>query len=71
MLLDEDGLETQVSLIEPMGSETQVLCSSAIGNLTVLLRNRQQVTKGTPLKLNMQPGRHHLFDKATGQRLQD
>ena len=68
----EDGaLPARVVVVEPTGAETQVALSVGTGGHNVLaaFRDRIAVRPGEPLWLRPQPGQAHLFDAASGTRL--
>jgi len=66
-LLTEQGLPVTVTLVEPLGSETQLLCQYGDAAMTVLLRDRVSVRQGDRIHLAPEPGRPLLFDSSTGQ----
>jgi len=70
----ETGLPFIVDVIEPTGSETQLMLSHEtllkVKNLCVLLRQRYALVPGQTLHIAPKPDAHiHLFDKATGKRI--
>lgn len=65
----ESGFEAQVSLVEPMGSETQIMCRYAGTNLNVLMRERRTINTGATLRIAPDIASVHLFDHKTGRRL--
>ena len=64
-----DGIPATVQLVEPTGSETQVMMK--IGNQTMVGAFRERVTArpGEILPVLPDPTLVHLFDQQTGQRL--
>jgi multiple sugar transport system ATP-binding protein len=68
--LDEDGLGAEVLVVEPTGSETQI--AARLGGQTIMaaLRERVDARPGDRLRLRVQPARTHVFDAASGQRLE-
>ena len=62
-------IQLQVIVIEPTGSESQVL--GKIGNtaVTCVFRDRVIVRPGEFIPVSIDPKAVHLFDAATGQRL--
>ncbi len=69
MALDPAGLQATVVVVEPTGSETQVLLR--IGQNTVLGAFRERVTArpGETLAVRPETSLVHLFDAETGRRL--
>ena len=67
--LAADGIPATVQLVEPTGSETQVMMK--IGNQTMVGAFRERVTArpGEILPVLPDPALVHLFDQQTGQRL--
>jgi multiple sugar transport system ATP-binding protein len=67
--LRSDGLPVTVHLVEPTGSETQVM--TRIGKTPIVCAFRERVTArpGEEIRIAPDPGSVHLFDSATGQRL--
>lgn len=66
----EHGLPADVIVVEPTGSETQI--SVQLGGshpITTAFRDRLTVRPGERLCLSPIPGTAHLFDAASGQRL--
>lgn len=64
-----DGIPATVQLVEPTGSETQVMMK--IGNQTMTGAFRERVTArpGEILPVLPDPTLVHLFDQQSGQRL--
>ncbi len=67
--LDPDGLEGVVNVVEPTGSETQVVMHVGEAHLLGAFRERIMTRHGEVLRVSPDPALIHLFDKATGQRL--
>ncbi len=69
LALDPAGIAAKVSLVEPMGSETQV--TMAIGEHTIIgvFRERVQARPGETITVRPDLAQLHLFDAATGARL--
>ena len=65
----EGAMEGQVVVTEPTGSETQVTLRVGKTDLLALFHSRIDVLPGQPLHVRIMPGKAHLFDKASGQRL--
>jgi multiple sugar transport system ATP-binding protein len=67
--LDANGLEAEVVVIEPMGSETQVVVRCGGQNLTCVFRERITAKPGETIRITPDTSVTHLFDAATGKRL--
>ena len=67
--LDPAGLPTTVKLVEPTGSETQVVTELVGTRLVCAFRERVSAHPGDILRIMPEPGSAHLFDAATGLRL--
>jgi multiple sugar transport system ATP-binding protein len=65
----DGGLKVEVAVIEPMGSETQVIAKLGNQKITGVFRERISARPGDILPLLPDLGAAHLFDAATGQRL--
>ncbi len=67
--IDRGGLAATVTLVEPTGSETQVL--ARLGDTSVLCSFRERVVArpGETIHLVPEAGKAHLFDEPTGARL--
>ena len=71
--IGDDGAEAEVQVIEPTGSETQVVAK--IGgqengqDIIAVFRERHPFKPGDKIRLKPDPRLVHLFDEATGQRL--
>ena len=68
-VLRDDGLEAKVHVIEPTGSETQVMAHLGATPITGAFRERVAARHGETIRLVPDPALVHLFDQATGQRL--
>ncbi len=67
--LDPSGISATVHVVEPTGSETQVLLRISDVPLMGAFRERISAKRGDKLGISPDPALVHLFDKATGQRL--
>ena len=67
--LADDGTEAEIVVIEPTGSETQVFAKLGGEEVVAVFRERHQFEPGEKIKLKPDPKLVHLFDDATGQRL--
>src|SRR5262245_8567473 len=64
-----DGAELEVQVIEPTGSETQVVARLGGQDIIAVFRERHQFKPGDKIRLKPDPRLVHLFDEASGQRL--
>ena len=64
-----DGLPAEVAVVEPTGSETQVVARLGGQEVIVLLRERIAVQPGETIRLKPDTRLVHLFDATTGQRV--
>jgi multiple sugar transport system ATP-binding protein len=67
--LGKAGIATEVSVVEPLGSETQVITKLGGQKLVGVFRERIAARPGEVLPLIPDAKAVHLFDEATGQRL--
>jgi multiple sugar transport system ATP-binding protein len=67
--LGADGFDAEVSVVEPTGSEMQIVVRAAEQDVTCTLRKRRDVRPGDRLALMPSPGSLHLFDAETGRSL--
>ena len=67
--LADDGAEAEIVVIEPTGSETQVFAKLGGEEVVAVFRERHQFKPGEKIKLKPDPKLVHLFDAATGKRL--
>ena len=67
--LDGEGIQATVQVVEPTGSETQVLMK--VGNQSMIgaFRERISAKPGEILPVRPDPALVHLFDQQSGQRL--
>jgi multiple sugar transport system ATP-binding protein len=67
--LDDAGLAAQVTVVEPTGAETQI--AARLGGQQVIAAFRQRIAArpGDSVTLLPQPAHAHVFDAASGQRL--
>ena len=64
-----EGVPVEVAVIEPTGSETQVVARLGQQEITVLFRERLSLQPGETIRLAPDLDKIHLFDKASGKRL--
>jgi multiple sugar transport system ATP-binding protein len=67
--LSGEGWPARVNVIEPTGSETQVLAELAGTPIVCAFRERIAARPGETIRLTADPRLVHLFDAGTGQRL--
>jgi multiple sugar transport system ATP-binding protein len=65
----DDGAEAEVVLVEPTGSEIQVVARLAGSEVIAAFRERHPFRPGDKVRLRPEPRLAHLFDAGTGQRL--
>jgi multiple sugar transport system ATP-binding protein len=67
--LSDDGAEAEVQVIEPTGSELQVVAKLGGEEIIAVFRERHQFKPGEKIRLKPDPKLVHLFDEGTGKRL--
>jgi multiple sugar transport system ATP-binding protein len=65
----DDGAAAQVQVIEPTGSELQVVAKLGGEEVIAVFRERHAFKPGDTIRLKPDPRLVHLFDEPTGQRL--
>jgi multiple sugar transport system ATP-binding protein len=65
----DDGAAAQVQVIEPTGSELQVVAKLGGEEIIAVFRERHAFKPGDMIRLKPDPRLVHLFDEPTGQRL--
>src|SRR6202142_3471871 len=65
----DDGAEAEIVVVEPTGSETQVIAKLGGEQVVAVFRERHQFKPGDKVRLKPNPALVHLFDDATGKRL--
>jgi multiple sugar transport system ATP-binding protein len=68
-VLADDGVEAEVHVVEPTGPELQVVASLGGEEITAVFRERHEFSPGQKIRLRPDARRVHLFDSATGERL--
>jgi multiple sugar transport system ATP-binding protein len=68
--LGGDDVKAEVSVIEPMGSETQLFAKLGGDKIVGVFRERISVRPGETVSVTPNVAAVHLFDSATGARLQ-
>jgi multiple sugar transport system ATP-binding protein len=66
----DDGAQAQVQVIEPTGSELQVVAKLGGEDIIAVFRERHAFKPGDMIRLKPDPQLVHLFDEASGERLQ-
>lgn len=66
--MSEHGVEAEVRVVEPTGSETHVLARLCNEDIFVVLRERHRTSPGDKIRLLPLPGHLHIFDSKTGSR---
>jgi multiple sugar transport system ATP-binding protein len=69
MTSGDDGVPTEVVVVEPTGADTQVFTKIAGVEVTSIFRERHDFRPGVTIRLKPDPTRAHLFDAASGMRL--
>ncbi|HYY83385.1 MAG TPA: sn-glycerol-3-phosphate ABC transporter ATP-binding protein UgpC [Beijerinckiaceae bacterium] len=67
--LDDDGVPVEVVVVEPSGSETQIVVRGGGQEMVAVFRDRFLPHPGETIRINPDPNLVHLFDAETGQRL--
>ncbi len=67
--LGDDGLEVEVSTVEPIGADTVVSCKSAAGPVVAMFRERHQFRPGQRITLVPIARALHVFDAGSGKRI--
>jgi multiple sugar transport system ATP-binding protein len=67
--LTGQGLPLEVVVVEPTGSETQVVAKAGGKEITCVFRERINAARGETIHVQPEPALVHLFDKKTGQRI--
>jgi multiple sugar transport system ATP-binding protein len=68
-VIADDGADAEVQVIEPTGSETQVVAKLGGQDIIAVFRERHPFKPGDKIRLKPDPRLVHLFDGASGQRL--
>jgi multiple sugar transport system ATP-binding protein len=67
--LDSQGLPAVVHVVEPTGSETQVMAEFAGASVICAFRERVSAKPGETIRITPEPALVHLFDAGSGERL--
>jgi multiple sugar transport system ATP-binding protein len=65
----DDGAEAEIVVVEPTGSETQVFAKIGGQDVVAVFRERHKFEPGDKVRLKPDPTLVHLFDEASGERL--
>ena len=65
----DDGADAEIVVVEPTGSETQVFAKLGGEEIVAVFRERHKFEPGDKVRLKPDPSLVHLFDEATGKRL--
>jgi multiple sugar transport system ATP-binding protein len=65
----DDGAEAEIVVVEPTGSETQVFAKIGGQDVVAVFRERHKFEPGDRIRLKPDPTLVHLFDEASGERL--
>ena len=66
---NKNKLSAQLEVIEPLGSETLLICKGEFGEITGKTNHVVGLKWGDLVEFEMDPERIHFFDKITGKRL--
>jgi multiple sugar transport system ATP-binding protein len=69
--LADDGADATIQVVEPTGSEIQIIARMGGTDITAAFRERHPFKPGDKIRLKPDPRLVHLFDADTGQRLTD
>ena len=67
--LADDGIEAEVVVIEPTGSETQLVARIGQQEIIAIFRERHAFAPGQTIRLKPRAPVAHLFDASSGQRI--
>jgi multiple sugar transport system ATP-binding protein len=67
--IDPDGIPAEVQVVEPTGSETQVVLRCGEASMLGAFRERVSARHGEILPVLPDPALVHLFDRQTGRRI--
>ena len=65
----DDGIEAEVVVIEPTGSETQLVARIGQQEIIAIFRERHAFAPGQKIRLKPRAPVAHLFDASSGQRI--
>jgi multiple sugar transport system ATP-binding protein len=67
--LADDGIEAEIQVVEPTGSETQVVARMGGQEMLAVFRERHQFSPGDRVRLKPDARLVHMFDQTSGRRL--
>jgi multiple sugar transport system ATP-binding protein len=67
--LADDGIDAEIQVVEPTGSETQLVAKLGGQEVLAVFRERHHFKPGEHVRLKPEARLVHLFDQATGKRL--
>jgi multiple sugar transport system ATP-binding protein len=67
--IDPNGVPAEVVVVEPTGSETQVVARHGDQEITCLFRERITAKPGENIRISANPTLVHLFDRESGARV--
>jgi multiple sugar transport system ATP-binding protein len=65
-----DGIPAKVIVVEPTGAETELLLQVGNEQLVVVVHGRTKVQPDDTVHLSIDPAASHLFDSASGERIE-
>ena len=68
-ILTSEGIDAEVLVVEPTGSETQLVAKVGGQTVTAVIKDRYSARAGERISLGVAPGQAHLFDSQTRLRL--
>src|SRR5450756_362168 len=68
-VIADDGAEAVIQVVEPTGSEIQIVAKLGDSEIIAAFRERHPFKPGDKIRLKPDPRLVHLFDAASGQRL--
>jgi multiple sugar transport system ATP-binding protein len=67
--LAPNGIAAKVFVVEPTGAETEMLLQVGDAQLTLVMHGRTQANPDDTVHLGVDPAQAHVFDQASGRRL--
>jgi multiple sugar transport system ATP-binding protein len=64
-----EGVQAEVTLVEPTGSETELMLRCGEHNLVMVIHGRTSVQSGDQVRLSTDAARAHVFDSVSEQRI--
>jgi multiple sugar transport system ATP-binding protein len=68
-VIADDGAEAQVQVVEPTGSELNVVAKLGGADIIAVFRERHSFQPGDKIRLKPDPRLVHLFDETSGKRI--